>query len=129
MSDINYDVLSKWQVEFKKGFSKPLILAFLANKPNYPYSLTREISARTRGQIVIAGSNIYPILKNLQDEGLIIGERSGSNPNETLGKSKGPTRTIYSITDSGRAFLDELDKSISEFVGIILPLIESGDVK
>ena len=129
MSDINYDVLSKWQVEFKKGFSKPLILASLAKKPNYPYNLTREISARTKGQIVIAGSNIYPILKNLQDEGLIIGERSGPNPNETLGKSKGPTRTIYSITDNGRTFLDELGNSIDEFFGIILPFIESGDIK
>ena len=78
---------------------------------------------------MIAGSNIYPILKNLQDEGLIIGERSGSNPDETLGKSKGPTRTIYSITDNGKMFLNELDNSINEFVGIILPLIDSGDVK
>ena len=55
MSDTNFDVLSKWQVEFKKGFSKPLILAFLAEKSNYPYNLTREISAKTKGQILIAG--------------------------------------------------------------------------
>lgn len=129
--DTNADeILSKWQVEIKKGFAKPLILALLEEKPNYPYNLTKEISTRTSGQILIAGSNIYPILKNLQDEGLIIGDRTGSTDDTTLGKSKGPTRTIYSLTQQGKTLLVELRKFTNYFVDLVHPfIIDLGETK
>lgn len=124
------EILSKWQVEIKKGFAKPIILALLEEKPNYPYSLTKEISTRTSNQIIIAGSNIYPILKNLQDEGLIIGDRTGSSHDNTLGKSKGPTRTIYSLTQQGKILLIELRKFTNYFVDLVHPfIINLGETK
>ena len=128
--DVIEKVILKWQLEIRKGFAKPLILALLEESSNYPYNLTREISARTKGQILIAGSNIYPILKNLQDDGLILGQRSNQLAEGDLGKSKGPTRTIYSLTELGKEVLNDLRKSMTDFITIIRPFImESGEVK
>jgi DNA-binding PadR family transcriptional regulator len=61
--------LQKWETEFKRGFSKPFILLALDEKPNYPYQVIKTINRNTKGKISIAGSNIYPILKKMEDFG------------------------------------------------------------
>jgi len=63
--------MQKWQIELKKGFAKPLILLLLAEKESYAYQLTKSIRDRTKYQIEVATSNIYPMLKNLLDDRLI----------------------------------------------------------
>jgi len=50
-------LLQKWQTEFKKGFSKPLILFTLAEiERSYAFLLTKKILETTKGQISITGS-------------------------------------------------------------------------
>ena len=105
--------LQKWQTEFKKGFSKPLILLTLAEEQSYPYRLTRKISEKTKGQIIIAGSNIYPILKNQEDEGLIQGIKD-----EKTG------RKLYHLTEEGQEFLKLLKSSMKEFCENILAVVD-----
>jgi len=65
------EILQKWQVEYKKGFAKPLILKILSEQESYPYQITKLIRKRTSGFIEIAASNIYPILTRLVKEELI----------------------------------------------------------
>jgi DNA-binding PadR family transcriptional regulator len=115
--------LLKWITEYKKGFSKPIILLALAKKENYPYNLTREITERTKGQISIAGSNIYPILKNLVDDGLIQKEKV-AKPTKSEDKTKQQFRSIYSLTTDGKELLKELKASLKDFNDIIRELIE-----
>ena len=107
------DELQKWETEFKKGFSKPFILLTLAEKPNYPYQVTKTIIGRTKGQIAIAGSNIYPILKKLEDSGLILGHKDD--------KSK---KRIYTLTGEGKEFLIPLMQSMKEFTQIVQKMID-----
>ena len=53
------ELLQKWQREYKKGYSKPLILFTLAKvKKSYPFGITEELKKLTNGQISIVGSNI-----------------------------------------------------------------------
>ena len=100
--------IQKWEIELKKGFSKPLILLSLAEKPNYPYQLTKTIITKTQGKIAIAGSNIYPILKRMEDDGLIEGS-----------KDEDSMRKMYSLTNDGKKFLSLFSTNISEFLTII----------
>jgi DNA-binding PadR family transcriptional regulator len=101
-------LLQKWQTEYKKGFSKPLILFALANlKESYPFKISNTISTLTKGQISIIGSNIYPMLTKLKEEGLIESEK---DKNE---------RYLYKLTIEGNKFLNELDLSIKEFFEMI----------
>ncbi|MFX1534804.1 MAG: PadR family transcriptional regulator [Promethearchaeota archaeon] len=113
----NTELLQKWEIEYKKGYSKPVLLILLSEDPNYPFRLTKEISKRTKDQISIASSNIYPILKSLLDEGLVVAKKTDP--------SREKARIIYSITDEGRSFLTELKASMNEFLQVLEELIKS----
>jgi DNA-binding PadR family transcriptional regulator len=104
---LDKEILHKWQIEYKKGFTKPLILLTLAKEPDYPYPLTKKIMESTKGHIIITGSNIYPILKSMEDEDLIIGKQIDTK------------RKVYQLTDKGTEFLKLLKKSMGEFFIIL----------
>jgi len=113
-------LLAKWQTEFKKGFSKPLILFTLAEiGRSYAFFLTKKILELTNGEISIAGSNIYPMLSKLEEDNLIVSQLDEND------------RKFYRLTDSGKKFLEQLEKSIKDFNEIMLELIKhknKGDV-
>lgn len=110
-------LLAKWQTEFKKGFSKPLILLALAEiERSYAFLLTKKILELTNGEISIAGSNIYPMLSTLEKENLIKGHSDKSNK-----------RKFYKLTNRGREFLKQVQKSIKDFNEIILELINKNE--
>ncbi len=113
------DELQKWEIEFKKGFSKPFVLFSLAERPNYPYQVTKAVLGQTKGQFSIAGSNIYPILKKLTDDELITFQ---------IQKDKdGSEKKIYSLTKKGEEFLFLLKQAMKEFTGIIQEMIDTHD--
>ena len=99
------ELVSKWQKEMKKGFAKPLLLNAIAKESSYPYKLSKIIEYETEGQIKIATTNIYPLLKDLTDDGLII---KIDDPDSL--------RTFYQITELGTQFLQVLRSSISSFM-------------
>ena len=117
------ELLLKYTTEYKKGFSKPIILLTLAKKSNYPYSLTREINSLTKGQIVITGSNIYPILKDLVDEKLVKKEKV-VKPSKSDVNAKKQFRSVYSLTKDGEDLIVDLKRSLKEFTDIITNFIE-----
>ena len=98
-------LIDQWESSFRKGFAKPMILQILSEeKSSYPYKLTKLISQKTEGMLTIATSNIYPILKNLKDEGLIyeINEQE--------------RKIFYGLTNEGERFLNEIAISITKFL-------------
>ena len=108
----NEDPLKKWIIEFKKGFSKPLILITLAEvKKSKAYQLTKLISKLTNEEIDINASNIYPMLAKLEEETLIKSE---------IGEDE---RKFYTLTEVGEDFLDRLTTSIEKFNSTILDII------
>ena len=117
------EILVKWTTEYKKGFAKPLILLTLGKKDNYPYSLAREINLLTKGQITITGSNIYPILKDLVDEGLINKEKR-VKPSKSRDDAKKQYRSVYSLTNASEELIVDLKQSLKDFVEIISEFIE-----
>jgi len=117
-------LLSKWEIEYKKGFAKPMILFSLSKEPNYPYSLTRIINANSMGQINIAGSNIYPLLANLKEQGLVKSEKVAKESQTKNPEGKAQMRTVYSLTTLGEEFIKELRKSLRTFLGLIIELAE-----
>jgi DNA-binding PadR family transcriptional regulator len=97
--------IEKWQAAYRKGFAKPIILSILYNEEeSYPYRITKQISEKTFGQLTIAPSNIYPILKELVNEGLI--DEKGIKVR----------RIIYRINHHGKAFFEDLSNHMCEFL-------------
>lgn len=106
------ELQSKWEIEFKKGFAKPLILLILTEKENYPYQITKEIFTITQGQLSIATSNIYPILKNLKEEGMI-----------SENKDIKTRRIMYHITKKGLELSKSITFSINSFINVLHEVI------
>lgn len=90
--------------QFKKGALELCVLYLLKNRARYGYEITQLISAH----ISLAEGALYPILRRLVKENYCttyLEESSG-----------GPARKYYKITDSGLAYLKELDNEWETFV-------------
>jgi PadR family transcriptional regulator PadR len=102
------DRLDKWVQAYRKGFVKPVILLILSDGESYPYRLTKQIPERTANQLSIKTSNIYPVLNDLESDGLVRETR--------VEKESRRLRVYYGLTTEGKSFLDELRMSMNEFM-------------
>ncbi|PZQ87469.1 MAG: PadR family transcriptional regulator [Leifsonia xyli] len=85
---------------FAHGHLRLYLLSLLDEQPQHGYELIQALSDRFGGTYVPSAGTIYPRLAKLQEEGLVTKESDGR-------------RTVYAITDAGRAELasrrDEID--------------------
>jgi DNA-binding PadR family transcriptional regulator len=79
----------------RRGDVRLAILTLLADAPANGYSLIGQIADRTDGRWRPSPGSIYPVLRQLTDDGLIASEDAEA---ESAG---------YTITEAGRAFLAE----------------------
>lgn len=98
-------------IQYKKGVLDLLVLAMLTKRDQYGYDISETISDK----IEISPGTIYPILRKMKDEGLVITYLS-----EVSG---GPARKYYTLTDKGlkhykklKSEWDELKTITSYFV-------------
>jgi PadR family transcriptional regulator PadR len=91
------DSFQSWTTQLRKGVVELLVLRLLASRgETYGYRILAEL--REAGDLVAGESTVYPLLRRLQDDGLVKATWSteaGGNP-----------RKNYLITDEGRAFLE-----------------------
>jgi PadR family transcriptional regulator PadR len=95
-----------------------LVLHLIAQGPSYGNQLMERIGAMTAGVLSVNPNTMYPLLRQLEERGLIQGE--WEHPERR-------TRRYYSLTGDGRAeyerlvedvrpFLDSVRSSIDEIV-------------
>lgn len=80
--------------QLKRGLLEICVLAAMRTEESYGYKLLRDVSP----YIEISESTLYPILKRLEAAGSVISRSAEHN---------GRLRKYYSITEAGRARLDE----------------------
>lgn len=70
-----------------------LILAVLNDMPRHGYGIAREIEKRSENLLTMREGSLYPALRVLEQDGLIVGvwDHSGS----------GPARKLYQLTETG----------------------------
>ncbi len=81
--------------QLRRGILDACVLAVLERGESYGYKLVSDISTF----IEITESTLYPILKRLEAQNMLTVRKAEYN---------GRLRKYYSITDSGRARIDEL---------------------
>jgi DNA-binding PadR family transcriptional regulator len=79
---------------FDRGDLKYVILELLRDRPMHGYEVMRDLEDRSSGCYSASPGSVYPTLQLLEDEGYVRSEQENG-------------RKIYSITDEGRAFLDQ----------------------
>ncbi len=101
----------------RKGVSNPLALAVLAHlweRPMHPYELASTMRERGKeASIKLNYGSLYTVVEALEREKLIVAQ-------ETVREGRRPERTVYALTDAGRARLvgwmrDLLSKPIKEY--------------
>lgn len=74
--------------------TKPLVLSILAHGRNYGYRIIKEVERLSEGKLVWTDAMLYPVMKRMQQEGLIVAQWVQSD--------NGRKRKYYEITDLGR---------------------------
>ncbi|WIB78162.1 PadR family transcriptional regulator [Curtobacterium sp. MCPF17_002] len=78
---------------FAHGHLRLYLLVLLADHPMHGYEVIQALGDRFGGTYVPSAGTVYPRLSKLEDEGLV-------------SKSADGRKTVYAITDAGRAELD-----------------------
>lgn len=84
---------------FESGEVRIALLSLLDEGPKHGYELMKELEARSGGMYKASAGTIYPTLQQLEDEELV-----------TVQAENG--KKIYSLTDDGRALLEEEDDTV-----------------
>ena len=77
-----------------RGNVRAAILALLAEEPRHGYAIMTELAERSGGLWRPSPGSVYPVLQQLQDEGLV-----------TSSDSEG--RKVFALTDEGRRHVEE----------------------
>ncbi|WP_313408608.1 PadR family transcriptional regulator [Aeromicrobium sp.] len=85
----------------KGGDVRAAALLLLAEAPAHGYHLIQQIAARSEGAWSPSPGSIYPVLQQLEDEGLIEFERVDGRKTATL-------------TDAGQAYIEEHRDALGE---------------
>lgn len=89
--------------QMRKGMLEYCILLLLKRQPAYASDIIQQLK---EAELLVVEGTLYPLLTRLKKDGLLAYEWQES--------TQGPPRKYYCLTDSGKQFLDELDKAWGE---------------
>lgn len=86
---------------FSHGDLRLYLLRLLAEEPRHGYDIMQALSDRTGGTYTPSAGTVYPRLSKLEDEGLVT-------------KTVDGRKTVYAITDAGRAEVDSRQNDLAD---------------
>lgn len=92
-----------------------LVLHYIAQGPCYGNQLMERIAGLTEGVLLVNPNTMYPLLRDLEAQGLI--EGSWEHPDRR-------SRRYYAITDAGQAEYDALLEEVLPFLGALARSLE-----
>lgn len=95
---------NEWRVEFMRGALRYAVLATLASEEMHGYELMTRLKEYGLGHV--KGSAMYPLLRRLEDEGLIAHLWDTG--------SGGPARKVFHLTPQGRQALAQAEAAWHE---------------
>jgi PadR family transcriptional regulator, regulatory protein PadR len=102
--------------ELRRREVLPLLVLHLINeRPSYGNQLMERIAGMTEGVLSVNPNTMYPLLRRLEERGLIRGE--WEHPERR-------TRRYYSLTVEGRAEYDRLGGEVRPFLDSVKTSIE-----
>ena len=96
------------QAQMRKGILEYCILSILEKKSVYASDIIKQLKD---ARVIVVEGTLYPILTRQKNAGLLSYRWEES--------TQGPPRKYYELTDQGKEFLAELDKSWGELVDAI----------
>jgi PadR family transcriptional regulator PadR len=100
-------------VQLKKGVLELCVLALLSRGDGYAY----DIASRLAKGIDMGEGTIYPLMRRLQDDGLVATYLSES--------PSGPPRKYYRLTDAGRRSFEAQKAEWTAFARAVDAILET----
>jgi DNA-binding PadR family transcriptional regulator len=100
----------------RAGLLPLLVLHFVAQEPSYGHQLMERVSSLTNGALVVNPNTMYPMLRSLEERGLVAG--AWEHPERR-------TRRFYRITDAGRRERYRLERELAPRLDRIAASIEA----
>ncbi len=114
------DFVEKQETEINRGISSLCILSILIQaedkeeKRSHGYQILKDLTDQTNEMLVIEEGTLYPILRKLEDDNIIISEREES----------GRRRKFYKVTNYGMKIFNHLAGFYSKLTEAIAPLFD-----
>lgn len=89
--------------QMRKGYLEYCILLIISKKPAYVSDIINELK---EAKMIVVEGTLYPLLSRLKNNGILQYEWQES--------VSGPPRKYYELTESGQAFLAELESCWEE---------------
>ena len=96
------------KAQMRKGVLEYCILSILSKNDAYASDIIKKLK---EAKMIVVEGTLYPLLTRLKNAGLLSYRWEES--------TQGPPRKYYGITDTGQAFLGELDGSWQELVDAV----------
>ena len=93
------------KAQMRKGILEYCILSVLSRNSCYSSDIIKELK---EAQVIVVEGTLYPLLTRQKNAGLLSYRWEESQ--------QGPPRKYYELTDEGRSYLADLDKSWQELV-------------
>ncbi len=97
--------LENTKAQMRKGVLEYCILSILANNDAYASDIIKELK---EARMIVVEGTMYPLLTRQKNAGLLSYRWEESQ--------QGPPRKYYTLTEKGKNFLDELDKSWQDLI-------------
>ena len=94
--------------ELLKGVLPLAVLRLLRRRPMYGYELVNEMSKRSDGVLKLGQSTLYPLLYNLEAQGLVESDWQSSE--------NGRKRKYYKPTDKG---IKRLERDLTQWEALV----------
>ena len=96
------------KAQMRKGILEYCILSILSKNDAYASDIIKELK---EARLIVVEGTLYPLLTRQKNAGLLSYRWEES--------TQGPPRKYYTITETGREFLDGLHQSWNELVSAI----------
>ena len=93
------------KAQMRKGILEYCILSILAKKDLYTSDIIRALK---ENDLIVVEGTLYPLLTRQKNAGLLNYRWEES--------TQGPPRKYYSLTETGKAYLKELDDSLDALI-------------
>ncbi|HBG88279.1 MAG: PadR family transcriptional regulator [Bacteroidales bacterium] len=109
--------LENVKAQMRKGVLEYCILSILSGEDAYASDIINQLK---EVEMIVVEGTLYPLLTRLKNDELLSYRWEESN--------QGPPRKYYALTEKGRDFLKELDRSWDELVEAVR-MIQSKSAK
>lgn len=95
------------QGDLVRGAGDLLVLSVLADGPLYGYAITKHVAARSNGAIRMTPGVLYPLLHDLEQQGLLLSHWDVVQAERNNDSERGRRRKWYRLSAKGRKRLSQ----------------------